>query len=367
MIDDRKKKNVLEWYVMKCRKSADIAAEIDAYIADQNVRELDRIDNYFIPATVLQRKTSSMPSSPDGITEEERVRSDAAVRSNGIRNTLRSFVFLLVRPSGLTALESQRWNHADKRIYHYRNYNGKEVTASQKMMDRFIDACNEYGSKLEICTVRRKIEKGITVTVREGAFAGLEAEVVDIQYKAEGIRFTIAVKLFAKGNYAYVHDRREEDVIVSEKDSYVFNADFIDRMESSLLTILKRRIKHKESKQEKEDNDEQVRQYYRLHSASIGDNDLAVKFDSLMSICASMHKGSTARTKYLRILKNRIKDVRQNRIEVKKPQTCLAYLLSALYFCTKDAEYRTELKEIVNEHLSADDIMRRYVAILRLL
>lgn len=365
MNDGRKKKNKLEWYVMKCRKSSDIAAEIETYRTDEDVAGLDRIENYFIPATVLQRKTVTKHPSDGNCSEEEKIKTEAAARSNGIRNTLRSFVFLLVRPSGLTALKSQAWNGGDKRLYHYRDYSGEEVVASQKMMDRFINACSEYGNRMEICTVHRPIEKGIRVVVREGAFAGLEAEVVDLQYKADGIRFTIAVNLFSKGNYAYVHDRKEEDVIVSEQDSYVFNSDFIDRIEDNLLTILKRRIKNKESENEKTDSDRQIRQYYWLRNASIRDKDLSVRFDSLMSVCASMLNSSSAKSKYTRILKRRIKEIRQGQLKVRNEQRCLAYLLSALFLSTKDAAYRTELKTLVNDYLPADDILRRHVAILR--
>lgn len=361
----RRTSNIAEWYVMKCRKAADIAAEIDAYSSNPDIAEPYRIDKYFIPAKVVLRKPVAKPVSEDRPTAEERVRADAAQRSNSIHSTLRSFVFLHIRPSGLAALAAQNWNSDACRLYHYRDYYGEEVTASQGMMDRFIDACMEYGSKLEICTVQQEISKGITVTVREGAFAGLEAEVTDLQYKAEGIRFTIAVRLFAKGNYAYVHDCTPEDVIVSDKESYVFNADLIHSIEDYLLTVLKRRVRHRESQEETKDNDAQIREYYRLHNSTIADADLAIKFDALMSVCATMLKSSNAKAKYIKILKRHIKEIRQGILSLKDEQKCMAYLLSALFLSTKDPAYRAGLKEIVQTHIPSGDILHRHLAILR--
>ena len=365
MDPNRRKGNQLEWYVMRCRRSADIAPDIDAYMANKGVAAANRIEGVFIPAVVLQRMAVTKHSPDDDVSEAAMTNAEAARTANGIRSALRSFVFLLVRPSGLAALENLTWNRGRYRLFHYRDYSGQKVTARQDMMDRFVDACNDYGNKLEISTVNQQIRKGITVVVREGAFAGMEAEVVDLQYKADGVRFTIAVKLFAKGNYAYVHDRKVEDVMVKEKDAYVFNSDFIQRMEDSLLTIVKKRIKGKVTTSEMADSDKQLRQYYRLRHASISDEVLSVRFLSLMSICAAVLNNSTAKSRYIHLLKERIKDIRQQPLTSGHRHRSLAYLLSALYFCTKDAVYRTELKDIVRDHTPPSDVLRHHVAILR--
>ena len=366
---DKIKDNKLEWYVMKCRKGADVAANIDGYNNNPDLKEQNRIADYFIPAKTIERQSITKLTSDARQTKEERLRQETALRSNAIRNTLRSFVFLQIRPSGLAVLANEPWNGDNKRIFHYRDHRGDEVTIAPKMMTRFIEACMEFGSKLEICTVQDRqeseITQGLKVTVREGAFAGLEAEVVALQYKSEGLRFTIAVKLFSNGSVAYVHDRKPEDVIISEKESYVFNADFINRIEDSLLTILKRRIKHKETPEEQEFNNHQIRSYYQLRNASIDKRDLALRFDALMSICASMLRSSSAKAKYAKLLKRRLKEVRQQSTGDNDQPRCLAYLLSALFLSTKDPVYRDELKTIVKGQLPSTDILQRHLVILR--
>lgn len=371
---EKRRENKLEWYVMKCRKAADVAANIDATIDgyEKNgsaIPEQNRIVSYFIPAKTIERQTVTKSDANVQQTQVERFRQEAALHSNAIRNTLRNFVFLQIRPSGLAVLAEESWNGEAKRIFHYRDYSGEEVTVTKKMMSCFMEACMEFGSKLEICTVQDKqkneITQGITVTVREGAFAGLEAEVVSLQYKTEGLRFTIAVKLFSNGSYAYVHDRKPEDVIIPDKESYVFNTNFIDRIEDSLLTILKRRVKRKESPEEMEDNNQLIRSYYQLHNARIEKKDLAVRYDAIMSICASMLKSSSAKSKYAKLMKRRMKEVRQQPTDYVNSSRCLAYLLSALFLCTKDPVYRDELKTILQAPPLATDILQRHLVILR--
>ena len=308
---ETKKKNELKWYVMRCRRADSIADLINAYNLDPEVEALDRIDNFFVPATAIQRKPKPKRTTEDEYSNRDRAKIEAAEKNNTIRNALRYYVFLLIRPSGLETLRNQRWNGGLRHIYHYRDSNGDEVTATKAMMDRFMDACLEFGNKLEICTLSKDIREGIKVKVRDGAFAGLDAEVVNLQYKADGLRFTIAVRLFADGNYALVHDQKPEDVIVSDNEAFVFNSDFIDRMENGILTILRRRIKHKEDKEERNSNDEQIRQYYRLHKAAIAAKPLAIKFDALMAICATLLQIPSARTRYTKLLKRRLKDLRR--------------------------------------------------------
>lgn len=354
---------------MKCRRAADIAANIEDYNGNPALREKDRIADFFIPAKAIERQDVAKCAKGQRQTVAENLRQDAAIHSNAIRNTLRNFVFLQIRPSGLAVLANEAWNGEAKRISHYRDHRGEEVTVAQKMMTRFMEACMEFGGKMEICTVQERqdcdITKGLTVTVREGAFAGLEAEVVALQYKADGLRFTIAVKLFSNGSYAYVHDRKPEDVIVPEKEAYLFNAGFIDRIEDCLLTIMKRRVKNKETQEEMEDNNHQLWAYYQLRNANIDKRDLALRFTALMSICASMLKISSEKAKYAKLLKRRMKEVRQQPIGYAAPNRALAYILSALFISTKDPIYRDELKTIVRNQLSPDDILQRHLIILR--
>ena len=359
MTEERKKANRLEWYVMRCRRTDAIVDKIDDYF-NSNPALTEKLESYFISFVKFDAKSVTQPLVGKEPSAEDKARADAARRSKGFRSALRQYVFLKIRPSGLEALAHQKWNIEGTRLYHYRDFNGEEVTVPPHMMTRFMDACAEYGDKLEICTQQQTIEKGLMVKVREGAFAGLDAEVVSIDYKASGMRFTIAVKLFGQGNYAYVHNRTPDDVVISDKDSYAFTEDFIDRLEDNILSILKWHIKKAEKT-----HDDLIEGYFRMRNVSMKGIHLAVRFDTLMLYCAVLLKKTSAKTRYTKLLKNRLKELPSSDIADKTKVRSQAYILSGLYLSTKDAEYRDRLKRIVREQLPPEDILRRHVAILR--
>ncbi len=331
-------KNELRWYVMKCQRAEELSKHIENYNLCHTDKNL--IDNFFIPALIIKPR------------KEE----------NQIRNALRRFVFLRVRPSAFVEIFSQRWNNDKTRLCHYRSNDGSEVVASDFMMTRFIDACLEYGSRFDVVTQPQDIADGLTVYVRQGAFQGLEAQVMNVQYRGDGVRFSIAVKLFADG-YAYVHDCQPADVIVQPADANVFSADYLERLEHSVFSILHHRVNGAAAEVLDADVQE-LRSLYRLRHATVRDELLSARFTALMSICATLTQNASGRTKYNKLLKRQVKNLRQ---QPATPTACraLAYLLAALFVSTKDPAYRTELKQLVQQQLAADVPLRQLVSIVR--
>lgn len=339
-------KDAFRWYVMICQRAEDLSS----YIEDFNLHhpDEDRIDNYFIPAVTIK------PRKP---------RDTEDIRSNQMRNTLRHFVFLHVRPSTFEELANERWNIDKTRLYHYRTGEGGEAVVSNAMMNRFMDACLEYGSRFDVITQPQDITDGMTVIVRDGAFKGLEARVMNIQFRGDGVRFSIAIKLFAD-NYAYVHDRQPSDVILQEKDASVFNSDYLERLQHDIISILYRKVNGKGTEEEKASDMKQLRDIYRLRHASVRGEVLSARFDALMSICASLTKNESGKSKYNKLLKRKIKEARGKEPD-KATYTILSYLLAALFISTKDPAYRTEVKQIMQTHLSDDPSLRQLITLIR--
>ena len=339
----RKQLNKLEWYVMKCHKAELVDKHIDDF--NKTAEDLCQVVDRFIPAVHFQKDTDSRP-------EEVMMGS-----------TLRPFVFLKVRPSGLDALKQEnRWHHRDCRIYHYRDRAGNEMTTTDSMMERFKDACVEYGAKFEICTppTTDEIIKGITVKVREGAFKGLDAEVIQVHNQGDAVRFTIAVKLFGD-NYAYIHDCQKQDVIISDSDTLVFSLSFVDQVEAFLLDTLRKKLREKHLPDEVT---AQLRDYYRLCNATFANDRLRDRFDALMSICASLLRNTSGKSRYNKRLKLRKKALADQPATL-STQTSLAWLLAALFISTRDANYRTELKSLVSSMTVPNDSICHFLALIR--
>lgn len=340
----RKQLNKLEWYVMRCHKAEQADKLIDDFnkTADDICQVVDR----FIPAVHFRKNANSRP-------EEVKM-----------GNTLRRFVFLKVRPTGLYALDQENWQRSrDLRIYHYRDRGGHELTTTDAMMNRFKDACVEYGAKFEICTLPSafdEIIKGITVKVRDGAFKGLDAEVVEVHNQGNAVRFTIAVKLFGN-NYAYIHDCQKQDVIISDGDIPVFSLRFVSQVEAFLLETLRQKVRDKHLSDEVTT---QLRDYYRFCNATFADDHLRDRFDALMSVCASLLRNTSGKTRYNKRLKLRKKAL-ADQPATAATQTSLAWLLIALFVSTRDAGYRTELKSLVSSMTAPSHSICHFLAVIR--
>lgn len=369
MIDSAiREANDLHWFVMKCQNAEKIEAFIDEYNASSLVAKDDKVEDLFIPSLAIRKRVLARTVSDDPGFVDFRRGEDADVKSNEMRSTLLHFVFLYVRPSAFDRLPNhlptQYWNMGQALLYHYNDGTGHAVTVRPAMMNIFISGCLEYLEKFEIHSKDTDISDGIQVTVREGAFKDFKAEVYNVHYKGNGIRFSIAIKFFSNDGYVHIHDRRPEDVVLSDQDSPVFSIDFIDRIERGILSVLRRRVRRKGSEEMNEADTRQLHQLYYLRHAIIDDALRSIQLDALMSVCASLLKNKMEQSKYNRILKQHMKEVREWESD-RQQHTALAYLLTALYISTKDAKYRTELKQIVLRELSGHEALREFLTLVR--
>lgn len=337
-----RKEDRLCWFVMRCRETEKIEALIEEYNGDENVPSEKKIEDFFIPSLVISQRIN--------------------------------LVFLYVRPSAFDQREgsfsTRYWNSGGTRLSFYNDGKGEAITVRPDMMSVFINGCLEYHERFEIGLRDNEIVDGIEVTVRRGAFKDFKAEVYDVRYRAHGVRFSIAIRFFANERYVHIHDLCPDDVQLEDRESPVFSDDFIDRVQTSLLEILRRRVNNKETEETREADRWQLRQLYNLRHAAIDDALHAAQFEALMSICVSLMGNSREKNKYNRIIKQRIKELRTSSPSgegrgVDDSMVAEAYLLTALYISTKDAEYRTELKTLVMQHLPGHKPLRAFLALVR--
>lgn len=347
-----RKANKLCWFVMKCHEPEKIEMLVDEYNADKTVSPEDKIEDLFIPALVIRRNVVQVDK-----------------KGNEMRNMLRRFVFLQARPSAFDQCDNhiptRYWNSGKTRLSFYTDRNGEAITVRPDKMSVFINGCLEYLERFEIHAKDTEINNGIEVTVRHGAFKDYKAEVYNVHYKANGIRFSIAIKFFANDRYIHIHNLCPDDVQLDNRDMPVFSDDFIDRIQTTILAVIRRRVYKKDTPETHEADTQQLRQLYYLHHAIIDDALHAAQFDALMSMCASLNGNSQEKRKYNRKLKQRIKDLRNQEIN-RDNQIAMAYSLTALYVSTKDAQYRTELKPMVMQQLPEHKALREFLSLVRI-
>ena len=336
---------------MRCRDAEKIEALIDEFNADKKIPAEDKIEDFFIPAIVIRQH----------IDEEER-------KKNVMHNTLRRFVFLYARPSAFNPHNLRDtdlyWTARNTHLSFYNNGQGEAITVRPEMMRVFINGCLEYLERFEMHSKDAEITNGIDVTVRRGTFKDYKAVAYNVRHKAHGIRFSIAIKFFANDRYIHIHDLSPEDVQLADRENAIFSDDFIDRIQSSVLEILQRKVNKKETAETREADKQQLRRLYHLRHAIIDDELRAAQLDALMSMCASLNGNGQGKTRYNRIIKQRIKNLRCQETS-QENLIAMAYLLTALYISTKDAQYRTELKPIVMQQLPEHQTLRHFLSLVR--
>lgn len=336
---------------MRCREAEKIEAYINEYNADGSVSPDDKIEDLFIPSLVVRQQ----------IAKEDR-------KSNDLRNALRRFVFLYARPSAFDQhgnnIMAQSWNYGKTRLGFYTNGEGQAITIRPNMMTAFINGCLEYLERFEIHARDAEISNGIEVTVRRGAFKDYKADVYNVHYRANGIRFSIAIRFFANDRYIHIHNLTPDDVKLADRNIPVFSDDFIDRIQTTLLAILRRRVNKKETAETHEADMQQLRQLYYLHHVTIEEPMQAAQFDALMLMCASLYGNGQGKKKYNRIAKQRLKELGSQE-QSRDRSVATAYLLTALYISTKDAQYRTELKPIVMQQVPDHKALRAFFSLIR--
>jgi len=327
------------WFVMRCHDAKAMEALVDEYNADGEVSALDKVQDYFIPSLVIGQRTG--------------------------------LAFLFVRPSAFGRMGErhtlQDHSAGRLRLLFYNDNKGEAITVRPEMMRLFILGCLEYRERLEVHAKAADIAEGISVTVRRGAFKDYKAEVYDIRYRAGGIRFSVAIKFFANQGYVHIHDLGPEDVQLTDREMPLFSDDFLDRIQTTLLEILARQVNRKETAESRADDMRQLRQLYYLRHAVVDDPLRAAQFDALMSICASLMGNAQEKSKYNRIVKERLKGLRDGKENENPNENTIAeaYLLTALYISTKDAEYRTRLKAIVMQQLPEHKALRAFLSLVR--
>jgi transcription antitermination factor NusG len=357
--------NRLHWFVMRCQNAEKIEAFINEYNADAEVSNDDKVEDLFIPALAIRRRMVTREAVDLDVKDPRQHDQDR--KNNELRSVMRHYVFLYARPSAFDRLDhhlpTQYWNMGHTRLFHYCDYMGEAITVPDDTMTRFISGCLEYLEHFEIRTKEAAISEGLLVTVRKGAFKDFKAEILNIHYKADGVRFTIAIRFFANDKYIYINDRRPEDVILTgQSESLVFNDDFIDRIQTALLSVFSRQVHKKETPKSHDLDLQQLRQLYYLRHAIIDDPLRSLQLDALMSLCASLSKNEPEKSKYNRIIKQRLKALRQQPDHSPEGE---AYLLAALAVSTKSPDYRDDLKRLLRHHLPTHPVLNRFLSLIR--
>ena len=380
------------WYVMTHLEPAEI---------DENLRRVrenegaEAFETYFIPYLFIKRRLADHGAAEADNDAFQGWRDPLEVsENNAIRSELKRYVFIRGTVQQMRALVTADWNRFSRlHLQHYRDAFGREATVPELIMQRFIRACTDQMEKFELRPTVATIMVDTEVVIRRGPFKSVKANVTEVHHTDHGVRLTLSIPFFANSRDIYLTDYTPDMVSVIGDGADIIGPDFIDRIQSKVLSILSRRVHHKETDATRIADARTLSRLYGYRHSTIQDDDSDAIFQSLMLIVARLRFDQEGQA----LLQRRVQTLLTgDRSGCKSPEAAppftgdrsgcltsqtqttalspvrgpqspavLTMLHIALYIATQAPRYRTAAKTLFRDNALTSPHLRRFLSLIR--
>ncbi len=307
---------------------------------------------YFIPYCFLSR-----------IRKKDNESQNAEIEAaNHLRGDFHRFVFIHTTKKEIEQLVNSPWNQGTQyRLCHYKDCERHDVTITDEEKDNLIKIFSERKIRFSIGLPVADLGPDVIVQVcKEGSFKGKMARVIEVQHTADGISLKLGIPLFNGLQELKLQDLTLEDIKAKEETtSDIIGTLFVQNTEKTLVDILERRVKHNETDETRLHDATALNHTFLYSYVAVHDLNLSAHFLSLMLICASLRFDQDS----IKALIARVKSCLKG--DVKFPPDVLAIMNFSLYIATRDANYRTEGKQLVQQNPECiENSLRRLMSIV---
>ena len=371
------------WYVMIHRNPQ----KLDLMLKRENATyrstpgDMRQIE-YFIPFSFLSRVHETGNATV----------VQAASFANQLREDFHDFAFFHTTERGIAELLDKPWNAGLRyRLRHFRDLHRHAVVISDAEMNTLLRVFSERKLKYTIGLPVADPSPDMTVSITaNGPFNGQTARVIAVKHMPDGISLTLGVTLFQGVREIKLPDFRLSDIHLERNTEDIIGWTFIQTVEATLLDILSRRINHKETDESRQQDSDTLNRLFLYSYINISDPAVSAYFLALMLICSHLRfdtDSTTALAEKAKLLvqgswfkvqdsepmangqKPTARSAQRDACQSKnspqpsaRPEGTLsqseaternispqaaATLCLALYIATRDANYRTLGKEIV--------------------
>ena len=282
----------------------------------------------------------------------------AASFANQLREDFHDFAFFHTTERGIAELLDKPWNAGLRyRLHHFRDLHRNAVTISDAEMNTLLRVFSERKLKYTIGLPVADPSPDMTVSITaNGPFNGQTARVIAVKHMPDGISLTLGVTLFQGVREIKLPDFRLSDIHLERNAEDIIGWTFIQTVEATLLDILSRRINHKETDESRQQDSDTLNRLFLYSYINISDPAVSAYFLALMLICSHLRfdkPSTTALTEKAKAILNPDAEANGKIVNcqlstVNCPQAS-ATLCFALYIATRDANYRTQGKQLVQQ------------------
>ena len=329
----------------------------------------------------------------------------AASFANQLREDFHDFAFFHTTERGIAELLDKPWNAGLRyRLRHFRDLHRNAVTISDAEMNTLLRVFSERKLKYTIGLPVADPSPDMIVSITaNGPFNGQTARVIAVKHMPDGISLTLGVTLFQGVREIKLPDFRLSDIHLERNVEDIIGWTFIQTVEATLLDILSRRINHKETDDSRQQDSDTLNRLFLYSYINISNPAVSAYFLALMLICSHLRFDKPSTTalaeKAKAILNSDAEEKTVHRSPLARPEGALsqseatertayreplvalgpqpsdiihhtsslgpqasATLCFALYIATRDANYRTQGKQLV-QHLREQSIFNSQFSI----
>ena len=307
-----------------------------------------------------------------------------------LRNDFRTFVFINASEWRIQKIVNAEWNvKSHLHLHHYRDTNRRPVIISDREMQQLRDTIMNRQLKAFFGQPVGDMAVGDTVILQFDPWQGKMGKIEKIAYKKEHLLMTVGINIMGGAKSVKFEDLRDGDVIFADREKErLLSGNLIQNFENEMVNILGHKYREKSEEKMQKDRSRLLRML-AYANIRIVDEDDQKRFTALMLICCHLLFEKEARARYLAQLQQWLSLDPVNRqpstvnpqpstvncqpstvncklSTVNYPQTPTeAYLMVALFICTRNPKLRDAAKLYCKTHPDCPDIIRRLLSKVR--
>ena len=283
---------------------------------------------------------------------------------NALRTDLHSFVFIQASEERLQAILSSDWNtKARLRLNYYRDTNHKEVKVSDTEMRQLIATIQDRHLQFYIDQPLDDFAAGDRVVMQMAPWSGKRGVVKKVAIKHGQLCMTVSMNILGRTKSINFTDIHVGDVLFENPEQGRMLSDNpITNYEEEIVDLLSHRFGRHYTDEVAEFDQQRLKRLATYDRIFVDDADEHARFVALKLICSYLRGDKVRRERYT----NEVRSLLQSSSLLGEQGARDSYLMVALFIVTREAHWRTAVKEYRKNH--PDDcpaILHRYFAIIK--
>ncbi|MBR1548126.1 MAG: hypothetical protein IJ637_05310 [Prevotella sp.] len=279
---------------------------------------------------------------------------------NALRNDLHNFVFIQAPAERVKAIVYSDWNMRGRlRLTYYRNTDHQEVTIPDKEMQQLMETIEERHLQFYIDQPIDSFAPHDRVILQMEPWTGKHGEIKKITVKNGQALMTISLNILGRTKSINFTGIQPGDVTFEDAErGRVLSDNPITNYEEEIIDLLSHRFGNSSSADTAQQDHQRLRRLATYNHIYVEDAEERARFTALKLICAYLLQ-SSRKDVYLQEVVGML-DGKQT-----ATSDADAYLMTSLFVATRQAMWRTAIKEYRSNHPDSSDTLRRYLSILK--